>query len=247
MRKVLFHYHLFKNAGTSLDETLKLNFKGDQWVTKEFPNHLQKNRQQVQEWISEASKAVCFSSHTAYFPVPELPGTKVLPIIFFRHPLDRIVSAYNFERKQQAKTFGAVLAKHTNLRGYIEARLALGMDRQCRNFHTDRFASMYPPNISNQLERAKLAIAQLPFVGSVSHYSHSLINLEEYLKSEGFDQIKLTAFEKNQSQQPMSIDHKMALLQEEVGPECYQQLLEANEDDLSLYEYFLTAYDYGKA
>jgi len=34
-RTILIHYHLFKNAGTSLDAVLKENF-GDKWITREF-------------------------------------------------------------------------------------------------------------------------------------------------------------------------------------------------------------------
>ena len=38
MTKAIFHYHLFKNAGTSLDASLKENFEaGTEWLTEEFP------------------------------------------------------------------------------------------------------------------------------------------------------------------------------------------------------------------
>ena len=39
MKTVILHYHLFKNAGTSLDAAFKENFSEEsgEWVTKEFP------------------------------------------------------------------------------------------------------------------------------------------------------------------------------------------------------------------
>jgi hypothetical protein len=37
-RNVILHFHLFKNAGTSLDALLKENFP-TQWLTKEFESN----------------------------------------------------------------------------------------------------------------------------------------------------------------------------------------------------------------
>jgi hypothetical protein len=49
-RTIILHYHLFKNAGTSVDAILKRNF-GDKWVTSEFPPMGGNNTALVEEWI----------------------------------------------------------------------------------------------------------------------------------------------------------------------------------------------------
>jgi hypothetical protein len=51
MKTVFLHYHLFKNAGASLDAALKENFSDadNEWVTKEFPAQPTKNREQVKQ------------------------------------------------------------------------------------------------------------------------------------------------------------------------------------------------------
>jgi hypothetical protein len=72
MSTVILHYHLFKNAGTSLDVAFKDNFSEEQgeWVTREFPAQLNENREKVKQWIIDNPQARCFSSHTAILPPP---------------------------------------------------------------------------------------------------------------------------------------------------------------------------------
>src|SRR3546814_17353081 len=103
-------------------------------------------------------EAVAFSSHTAELPPPVLPGIRVIPLIFIRHPIDRIASVYSFERKQEADTFGAVLARNTTLKGYAQVRLRIPKDRQCHTFHLERFGKMFPADEGTELERAQRAL-----------------------------------------------------------------------------------------
>lgn len=198
-RKIIFHYHLFKNAGTSIDAALKEAFGEKNWVTKEFPNNPTKNRTEVKEWILDNPEAVCFSSHTAFLPPPQIDGVDVFPIIFLRNPVDRIISAYNFERKQQAETFGAVLAKHTDLEGYVKVRLALPNDRQCRNFQTHRLSMMYPESEGDELTRAKKALKELPFVGRVEKFEESIGELNRKLEKFFGLKVNLRVKAKNKS------------------------------------------------
>jgi hypothetical protein len=60
MRKIIFHYHLFKNAGTSIDALLKTNF-AHQWLSAEFNHAYALNQQQVSQWLLQNPQAVAFS------------------------------------------------------------------------------------------------------------------------------------------------------------------------------------------
>lgn len=237
MRTVILHYHLFKNAGTSLDATLKKNFPGDLWVTKEFPSNPKLNAEQLKQWILDEPQAVCFSSHTAFLPPPKVDGVNIIPVMFMRHPIDRIMSAYSFERKQGSDNFGSTLARHTNLAGYIEVRLSMRSDRQCRNFHIEHFSRMFGGGSTpaEGLKYSKQAIEELPFVGDVGQFDSSIKRLESLLKEHGFD-VDLTAEKKNASQKSKSIDEKMSDLKDNIGDELYAKLIEANAEDLALYE-----------
>lgn len=177
MRTIILHYHMFKNAGTSLDQVLKDNF-GEGWVTREFPNvnRPEGNTPEVEAWIRDTPDAVVFSSHTMMGPLPQVAGVRVLSIMLLRDPIERIKSAYRFERKQQAETFGAVLARHTDLEGYVKVRMSLPHDRQCRNFQTHRLATLVPSS-APELERARIALGLLSVVGLVSDFSGTLERL----------------------------------------------------------------------
>jgi len=233
VRTVVLHYHLFKNAGSSLDASFQRLFPG-RWVTREFddgPEQLDR----VAAWIEQEHDAVVFSSHTALLPPPQLPDVQVLPVIFVRHPLDRIASAYAFEHAQADSGFGATLAHHTSLAGYAQTRLAMPGDRQCRNFHTSRFATLVD-DARPELERALAAADALPFVGVVEQYDESLGRLGRLLEDHGLPGAELVPLHRNASAaRGRTLEEKLDRLQAALGDDVYAQLQEANADDLALY------------
>ena len=239
MKNVILHYHLFKNAGTSLDAAFKENFSEEkgEWVTKEFSSQPSKNRADLKQWIIDNPQAKCFSSHTAIFPVPKIDGINIIPVIFFRHPIDRIASAYSFERKQGGDGFGPSLARNTTLAGYVETRLSLKTDRQCRNFHTYRLATMFGENYGDEEARAKKALTMLPFIGVVEQYSESLFRLENLLEARGFNGIKLQPLEKNVSRsQRKTISEKLNEINSLLGEALSVKLMQENSIDLSIWK-----------
>ncbi|WP_018953863.1 sulfotransferase family 2 domain-containing protein [Thioalkalivibrio sulfidiphilus] len=237
MRKIILHYHLFKNAGTSVDELLKMNFPG-RWVTREFDGGPKAaNPAKVAEWIQEEKDAIAFSSHTAMLPPPKLKGVQIFPVLFVRHPLDRIVSAYAFEQKQGGDSFGAVLARNTTLKGYIEVRLALGHDRQCRNFHVARLSQYFRGQDGDEVELALRAVQELPFVGLVEDFDDSIERMGEWLKPH-FPDFRVTSVAKNVTRdRSVPLEDRLRKLREEVGDDCFTQLFKANEGDIAVYEW----------
>ena len=233
---LILHYHLFKNAGTSVDSAFKDSFETNEWVSKEFEGNAERNRRDVAAWMTDTPGARCFSSHTAQLPPPSLPGREVFPVIFIRHPLDRIASAYAFEVKQDSPSFGSVLARNTTLAGYVETRLSLPGDGQCRDFQAHRLADMYPASEGDLRERAMRAIEELPFVGLVESYDRSLQRLQALLRERGFPDIVLGNLAKNVSRSVATpLVDKLKRLRNEVGAELFETLREANAVDLELH------------
>jgi len=170
-RTVLLHYHLFKNAGTSLDSILKKHFK-DRWMTREFRHKGGNNTGDVEEWIRSTPDATAFSSHTMIGPLPQVEGVRIIPLILLRDPVKRIVSAYKFERQQAVDNWGANLAKSHDLAGYVRTRLDKEGDRQCRNFQTSRLAP-FQQGDAPELERALAGLEMIyaqGLVGLVSDF-----------------------------------------------------------------------------
>jgi len=217
-----------------VDALLKANFPRH-WVTKEFNGQYAINATQVKQWIQEEENAVAFSSHTALLLTPDLPDVQLFPIIFIRHPIDRIASAYAFERTQGSSTFGSVLARHTTLAGYIEVNLALGHHSQCRNFHISKLTHLFIGEPGTPATLAIKALDSLPFVGLVDNYDKSIDRLTEWLLPH-FPNFKPVIVTRNVTRSnTIPLDQKLEQIRAEIGPGCYDELLTANEADLAVF------------
>ncbi|MDD2725286.1 MAG: glycosyltransferase [Methylovulum sp.] len=233
MRKVIFHYHLFKNAGTSVDAILKTHFPNG-WVTREFNAPHATKLAEVAQWIEQEQDAVAFSSHTADLPPPKLENIEVFPIIFIRHPIDRIASAYYFEKKQNSDNGSALLAKNTTLSGYIDAHLAHKGASQCRNFQSYRLAQWLMDTNGDMTELALQAIEKLPFIGLVEAFDESIQRLSDWL-SPHFPEFRPMVAAKNAERISQTLEQKLAEIRADLGETKYAELLEANAADMAIY------------
>lgn len=223
-RTIILHYHLFKNAGTSVDQVLRQNF-GDRWVTAEFPTHTGNNSADVAAWIQAHPQAVAFSTHTALGPVPQIAGVQVVSLMLLRDPIDRVRSAYRFERKQEADTWGAQLAKEHDLEGYVRARLARPGDRQCRNFQSHRLASLNPGDAPER-ERAIAALSGLSVVGLVEDFDGAMARLANAVRPQ-FPDFSWQSVQANRSA-PGAPSAQDSVVEPLLG--------QANQDDLAIVE-----------
>lgn len=115
-RPVLVHYHIFKNAGCSVDASLKASFGGD-WAEFEgsHPHDIQ-SCEQLAGFLRANEHLRAVSSHLAR---PPLPWSACLPIVFLRHPLLRARSVYEFTRLDPTQPFSEV-ARKNGFAGYIQ-------------------------------------------------------------------------------------------------------------------------------
>lgn len=232
MRTVILHNHLFKNAGTSVDLILRQNF-GDAWLTAEFPMPAGGNTDAVVTWIAGNPQAVAFSSHTMIGPLPELKGTRIFPIVLLRDPVERIASAYRFERTQVADTQGARLAKAHGFAGYVDARLSTTGDRQCRNFQVHRLATLLAPERGTELERACLAlqlVSQTGVVGFVPEFDRAMRRLSALI----------VPHHPTFRWRPVNANATAGGSEHSISPDMRTLLEETNQDDLALLRFART-------
>lgn len=232
-KTVVFHYHLFKNAGTSFDKILEQNFHG-RCVHREFPDESPDDRRQIAEWVASETDAICFSSHTARLPPPKVDGIQVLPALFVRHPIDRIASVYHFERMQDDSGYGPEMAKNHTFRDYVSRRLHL--DRQLKNFHVARLSEMFPEEAGSELKRALCAVETLPFVGIVEDFRGSLERFSVLLERVGLGPLVVVDCYENAIRDiHLSITQRLADIQNCLGSDLYKEVLICNQEDMLLY------------
>jgi len=239
-RPVIVHFHLFKNAGTSVDTVLKNNF-GGRWIEIEGAADRKLTPEALTEFIEANPQFDAISSHTAIVSLPVMENAKIIPIFFFRHPLDRIRSAYDFERKQDAQTPGAIKAKEGDFESYMDWRMSTSTPWQVSEFHAFRLKDFHEFTPAKQrqlfLPRAKKALDSIPVVGLVENFDESMTRLETYIR--GF----FPGFEGESVHANRTVDRALELsenvnkFRDRIGSDVFSKLLENNAVDLELYNY----------
>ena len=249
-RPVLVHFHMFKNAGTSVDKVLQKNF-GERWIEIEGPNGKKLDPEALVEFILANPQYDAISSHTAVVSVPEIENVKIVPIFFFRNPIDRIRSAYDFECKQDAQTPGAIKAKEGDFEHYMDWRFSTPNPWQVSQFHAFRLKDFHTFTPAKQLQlflpRAMAALDALPYVGLVEYFDESMIKLEDYVKHY-FPEFQGENVRANvTSDLSLKLNENIEKFKVRVGDKVFERLLEINSIDLELYDYvksqFLTHTD----
>jgi len=122
MRFVILHYHIFKNAGSTVESLLDRSF-GERFAR--FDPALSEglvSSGELVRFVEEHPLLKAVSSHQTRYPVPALPGILFFDICFLRDPIDRIRSTYDYFRERPVPGDPrSDLANQTGLGGFIEA------------------------------------------------------------------------------------------------------------------------------
>ena len=237
-RTVVVHYHFFKCAGTSVSHALSDAF-GDRFVTWEGPDGRGLSPAGLSERIEGHPEVRVVSSHTAYPPPPELPDVTVVPVVFLRHPLDRVRSVYEFERRQKEPTLGARMAKENDLAGFIEWGLADAReDPRMAEFQTTRLGGWNRPD---KAQRAMDAVVAWEFIGVVEEYEPSLAALQTLLQRT-WAGVRLRAYHDN-AMRGGKLDERLRQFRQQIGIELYARLERANQSDLAIWRAAMARYN----
>jgi len=238
-RCVVLHNHLFKNAGSTLDWALNKNF-GSAFIDHRNDAEMKKGASYLGGYLTENDKVKALSTHHLRLPLPEITDVDVLLLTFFRHPIERVTSVYNFERAQRCNsTPGVIHARKLSLGDYILWRMKPGVGSTIRNFHAKR---MLPPRKAGQElisdeEMSSIArtIQNMDMVGTVDRFDESMVLFEEYLKP-FYPEIDLSYVAQNVGQDPdENREQRLERLKAEIGEETFNLLLENNQADLAVY------------
>lgn len=241
MRKLIVHYHLFKNAGSAVDSILRQSF-GEQWIAFDKAESAAKILpSELDAFISANPGALAISSHHALLPVPESSAYEVFPLVFVRHPIARARSAYLFEWQKQ---LGLEEPKGSFCE-YVQQKLVDNNHGAIRNFHVAQLTNLaiegerptYEATPEERLARAKRRLDSLPFFGLVEQFQESLVRLHFYLKYH-FPELKVENRTVNATQKiEQNLDAKLIAIRAELGPELYSLLEKKNKLDLAFYRY----------
>lgn len=244
MRNVLVHAHIFKNAGSTFDFSLK-KFFGESFVDHRDDEAFLKNKNQYLHQYLESNPGVqALSSHSMHFRITGTEQIKTFPVYFMRHPLARVWSVYNFEKRQtHTNTEGARRAKELDLNAYVQWYLEEGSPATIRNIHNIFLSGdgPSPHDMDGKYLLASETLAQPETnIAVVERYDESMLMLEHQL-ADSFPGIDLCYLKKNVSpanpqnkalDPPASADALLDKLDKNVA----EKLQEANAQDMALYK-----------
>ncbi len=250
-RTIIAHGHIFKNAGTTFDWSLRRNFgqafidhTDSQDMKEGGPDYLSK-------FIDDSPQLKAFASHHLYWcmPFPKPPSLKIIPCYLLRHPIERVRSVYTFERRQKADTPGAVHAKKMNFRDYVEWRMEHKGGGVIMNYQLKYCSGRKGLEVSDDLVRETGEnISSVALAGIVDRYDESMVFFEERLRCD-FPHIDLSYIRQNASKKrlfarraPVTREESVQAVLSELGSVAVT-LQENNRADLALYEFVNRALD----
>lgn len=237
-RKILIHAHIFKNAGSTLDFSLKRSF-GDRFIDHREDDKMVVGKQEYLEaFLKDHPEVVALSSHSIHFIPKDTPEFEFYTIYMLRHPIERIRSVYDFERKQEIDRPGPNKAKELDLARYVEWRMQDDVPATIRNCQTV-FLSGEGPNADDLENKFLIASENIikSLIGITHRYNESMVVFEEKLKPL-FPDIDLSYRRKNVIDQnhEEDLETKLNSLRKRLGNKKLMRVVEEkNAFDLALF------------
>jgi hypothetical protein len=250
MRHVIVHYHLFKNAGSTVDSILTANFPGDshRHIEGEYPWSIVEPSTLL-DLARSNPRLKAISSHQARLPLPSDSSITFLPILFLRHPIDRFASVYEFERQQPESDMSpsVAIARSGGLAAFAEWVISRNATAVCRNFHVAHLSSSqtdmrYARATHEDYLKAWAHLESLPYFGIVESFAESVKNFDAIMRPHVGD-LNLSFTRQNVSPgRDDSLEVRLRKIEAELGPTLHRELLEANNLDMMFYEQAVTRF-----
>lgn len=236
-RQVIVHYHVFKNAGSTVDSILEANFGGG-FARLDGDRHDSIiDNDALIAFLEGHAALVAVTSHHLRPPKPVDPRFAFHDIVFIRHPLARLASAYWFYRRTAPDTDPlAAAAKSRGLPSFFEW-LIDEHPRYVSNVQVNLLANAgaWLPR-EDDLARAAAVVRGATVAGAVERFDESVVAAEHAL-SAFFPGIDFSYVAQNVSRgQPRSLHAQLAATRNGCGSELYDRLVELNRLDLALFD-----------
>lgn len=244
-RMVAVHFHLFKNAGTSVEVALE-TFFGDRWASFDKASAGGRiNQRELTAFLTQRPDLQAVSSHQLRVPLLDTDTLGFAPIVFLRDPLDRIRSAYDFERRQGEVSPSSRAAATHDLAGWIDFHRQRN-STQCANFQTLAFSRHRGDNGAPLLrvpieEHLSSAIQYLddtvPVVGVVESFAESWDAISDQLRVHYPDFRSPSVHSNSTTDQSEAVEDRIERLRSSLGDAGFERLRAENAADAQLHQW----------
>jgi hypothetical protein len=189
---VLVHYHIMKNAGSTISALLEREFSGAFAEVHGPCANSMLSASELVSFIKEHPEIRAISSHHARFPVPREERLHFAYCCFIRHPLDRLHSLYNFFRTSRDSSVVGQLAQSHGVAAFFSEMIDRFPNYVC-NVQTNYLANsgffLHAPGREN-LQVAIRIMQNCTIPGLVHRMDESLV-IAEYFLNPIFPSIRL--------------------------------------------------------
>lgn len=237
MRFVLLHYHILKNAGSTIEEILYHNFR-DRLARVDKPDrdgHV--SNAEIVSYLDQNPQITAFSSHQINYPVPQARGYLFFDLCFLRDPMDRIRSTYDYFRLKPSE--GDPVSDMANRAGEGEfvAHLIENYPWMVNDVQVNLLANGVvndQPQGAEDLDRAAARMLETSFLGVVDCFEESIIA--------GQHALRIVFPNLNGAQAPVNVsgglggnlEARIARFREALGERVYSELARLNQMDVEL-------------
>jgi hypothetical protein len=244
----LIHYHIYKNAGSSIDRLLQQSF-GSAWTSfegRDAADVLPASR--LSAFLEKTPTVRAVSSHLARPPLPS-PNDKA--IVMLRHPIDRVYSVYAFAQRDPTQP-DHHRARARSLAEYVRWALdSTDGGVVIRNYQTIhlsqasfRYGHIYRACATEaDLQEAKDLLAALGVFGLVRRFADSCAAFMRQYR-DAIPELRMFDVRENTSQPHHTREADVIeRVRTELGPDLYRRLVCTNELDIQLYEWAKARFD----
>lgn len=248
MKTIICHYHIYKNSGTSFDAMLAKNY-GNRHICFDGPfPFFSVDQEQLARVITRKNNAVSFSSHQIQLPVPVSLEFNVLPVVFVRHPLLRILSIYNFKRQTPDGTTTSKAAHEMSYDDWVGHCLSDPHEiAQVSNAQTRFLGAAYRQRPlmqkkSNRMEydlhQAIRNIRNVELLARTEYFNEDVMRFPEILRQHGLEFTFSKTSPKNATSKNhhKCVDDRVDEVKRMLSEQNYQKLLAANNQDIYLFD-----------
>lgn len=240
-QRILLHYHIFKNAGSTIDWILRKNFPNAFFPLEPEREFQVVTNQEIIDFLSQHPNTSALSSHNFRLPSPNHPVFKFVEIVFIRHPLDRLQSMYYFYRAMKGSDFRAMQAKIMCLPDFLlwfmESQPFNVINSQTVILSKGWAGDYFFPPSRVQWREATTRIREIKFLGVVERTDESLVTAEYFLKP-FFQELDLSYIVQNAREaRKGSLPERLEEMRSLCGEHVYRTLESLNKLDLESWSF----------
>ena len=235
-RRVILHYHIFKNAGTTLTSILQQNFRAAFASFDRDGHNSVISNDELLQYLQAHPEVIAISSHHLRLPKPVDERFQFYDIVLVRHPIARLWSTYTFYRRMDTGQDPlAAAAKARNAHDFFQLLINQYPEHAC-NAQVNLIANGGDriPTAAD-LPRATEIIRQASALGVAERFEESAV-LAEHCLHLVFDRLDFSYVSQNVTDgRPKTLEEQLAQFEQKCGTDMLNELQVRNQLDIALF------------